>query len=376
MEVKCLTKVIGAVLALSLSETIVFAQYTALEYALADATLTTKIDSYGNYRLKGKTFFIAPGDSDISFKDLEFIEYANYVAGSLELSGAHRVSDYNAADICILITYSIQDKQVSETIPVPIRGITGSSTSSYGSAYGSAYSNENYGYGNVSGYGTGSVSANTHTTTTYEYGTVGYTQTQTTTTEYQRVLNVYAYDNHSLDTDSMLWKTNLVSTGSKSSLRSILPYMAWAAIGKYGKKASESFTNIEPNKRVESFIDYSCNDYCYINPKCNTVINNGFELSYVTKDEGSTTVVLKSVVDRARIKVGDGISIVYNGSQYHIHGAIHLWSQNQVFLNSKKSVNQGDYLKLSFPEIPEDAESIQITDSEGNIWFDNIVLKR
>ena len=102
--------------------------------------LQTSINSFGNYNLQGKTFYIESGNDKISSNDLEFLEYADYVAKSLKSNGANKINDKKNADMCILVTYEISDKSYTETVPVPIWGRTGiSSISTTSRTLGTAF---------------------------------------------------------------------------------------------------------------------------------------------------------------------------------------------------------------------------------------------
>ena len=57
------------------------------------------INSFGDYNLVGKTFYIASGDKNISSSDVEFREYAKYVKFSMELQGAIETHDYSGESV-------------------------------------------------------------------------------------------------------------------------------------------------------------------------------------------------------------------------------------------------------------------------------------
>ena len=59
---------------------------------------------------------------------------------------------------------------------------------------------------------------------------------------FRRVLNIYAYDNKQPNEDIMLWKTNILSDGSSSDLRNVLPAMAFCGIEYLGKSNREPKT--------------------------------------------------------------------------------------------------------------------------------------
>ncbi|MFZ4524355.1 MAG: hypothetical protein ACOYOE_02085 [Chlorobium sp.] len=122
----------------------------ATTYYYSESTVNAKrnryeisINSYGNYNLQGKTFFIESKDNNDSSHDVEFSEYANYIAKSLRIEGAIETKNKKNADMCILVTYGITDESYVEKVPFPIWGQTGISSinttsNTAGSAYGSA----------------------------------------------------------------------------------------------------------------------------------------------------------------------------------------------------------------------------------------------
>ena len=167
------------------------------------------VNTFGNYNLKGKTYYIESGDESISSNDLEFREYAEYLKKDLMVHGAKESLDKSTADICILMNYCIADKSYQESIPVPEYGRTSiASTETKGNT----------------------------TTYYYNYGTTGYHYVQHDVSQFLRIVNVYAYDNKNVDSKPiMLWKTNVSSEGKSNSLRKVVPYMLYAACPYMGK---------------------------------------------------------------------------------------------------------------------------------------------
>jgi hypothetical protein len=124
--------------------------------------ITTSVNSFGNYSVSGKTFYIESGDKNVSSNDVEFREYANYVATSLKCQGATETYDKRNADMCVLVNYGISDESYTETVPIPIWGQTGiasinTTSTTTGSAYGSAYGSATKIGNSVYGQGSGSV---------------------------------------------------------------------------------------------------------------------------------------------------------------------------------------------------------------------------
>lgn len=176
------------------------------------------INSYGNYNLDGKTYYIESGDEIISSNDLEFKEYADYLKKDLAIQGAKETFDKGNADMCILLNYGLADESYQESIPVPEYGRT---------TIASMVTN-------------GSV-----TRFNYNYGTTGYHYEQKNVSKYTRIVNVYAYDNKKRDSEPiMLWKTNIKSIGSSNDLQKVIPHMLCASAYYMGKKSEGEKTEL------------------------------------------------------------------------------------------------------------------------------------
>ena len=168
------------------------------------AYYVVSINTYGKCDFKGKTFYIESGDENISSNDLEFREFSGYLKENLKIKGAQETTDKNSADLCILMNYCITDKSYQESIPVPDYGRT------------TIASSETKG---------------NKTTYNYNYGTTGYHYVQNNVSNFLRIVNIYVYDNKTLDSEPvMLMKTNLKSEGSSSNLREVVPHILFAGL--------------------------------------------------------------------------------------------------------------------------------------------------
>ena len=200
----------------------------------------SSINSWGNYDVKGKTFYIGSASPDVKSNDLEFKEYSTYLAEDLHMSGAILTDDYTNADICVLMNYGIADASYTELVPIPIFGPTSISsinTTSYtdGSGYGTAYSTGN----TVFGYGTEHTTTNTNTSVNYHYGITGYHNVSRRVNNYDRYVNIYAFDNKDYsESPAMLWKTNIVSSGSSGDLRTVIQFMLYSAWNHLGNSTN------------------------------------------------------------------------------------------------------------------------------------------
>lgn len=211
-----------------------------MQFAVGQYSYNVAVNSWGDYNFTDKTFYIESSNESVSSSDLEFREYADYLIEDLKLLGAKITRDKQNADMCILMNYSIADKSYVEIVPVPIIGKTGISSintisNTRGSAYGSIYSSGNYTYGSVYG----SSTTNSRTQVNYNYGVIGYNNIPVRRTQFDRVVNIYAYDNK--DTSSqptMLWKINLFSSGTSNDIREVVPYIMYIAWYKLGKNTT------------------------------------------------------------------------------------------------------------------------------------------
>ena len=153
------------------------------------------VNTWGNYNLNGKTFYLESGNEGVSSNDLEFIEYAKYLHENLKNQGATRAINKQNADVRIVMTYDITDKSHNEAVRKP------------------RYDSE------------GTI--------------IGYEYVQDNVSEFERVVEVCAYDNRSKESGPiMLWKTNLKSSGWSSNLREVIPFMIYSGKDKFGKDTS------------------------------------------------------------------------------------------------------------------------------------------
>ncbi|GHT15550.1 hypothetical protein AGMMS4956_15750 [Bacteroidia bacterium] len=335
--------------------------------------IVTSVNSFGNYNLNGKTFYIESGNQNISSDDVEFREYANYVSISLRLQGAIETQKKKKADMCILINYGISDESYTETIPFPIWGQTGissinttSNTSGYAS--GSAMRIGNSVYGSASG----NSRTNTNTSVDYSYGVTGYMPIDRRVTLFRRVLNIYAYDNQRTSEAKMLWKTNLVSDGNSSDLRKRLPYMAYTAWGQMGKSSDgwEKWHTFFNDYYYQCWKDgtlLSSNVVGYPNVQ-NTNVDDDIRIALVEKKSNETIVVIKKTGCLGGYLISPTTYIEYGGKKYYVQRA-----DGYELGNVIRQECGTRYLRLHFPAIPSSATLIDISECDDakkgwNCW--------
>jgi hypothetical protein len=332
--------------------------------------MTTSVNSFGNYDVACKTFYIESGDKNVSSHDVEFKEYANYVAASLKLQGSTETNDKKNADMCILVNYGISDESYTETIPFPIWGQTGISSISTtsnttGFAYGSASRIGNSVYGSVYG----NSSTNTTTRVNPTYGVTGYTSVDRRVSMFCRFLNIYAYDNKQTSDATMLWKTNLTSCGYLSNMRYILPYMAYAAWGNMGKSTggNEEYTIFLEDyyfKCWKQGVLFNSNLTGF--PHCaSTNADKSMQIAIVEKLSTETIVVFRKSGCPGWYSISPLAHIEYKGQKYQVKSA-------DGYKLGKKIFNECGtrYLRLHFQAVPLNAKTINISEGTKNglVW--------
>jgi hypothetical protein len=188
----------------------------------------------GTDTLPGKNYVIVSGNSAIDTNDLQFREYAGYVARALTEKGMTLVDDISRADMEIYLTYGIGDaEQHVYSYAEPVWGQTGSETSATT---------------NVSREG-GVTSVVQDTVTTPAYGVTGYQTKTDTYTTYPKFITIDAYDlvNHPKSNKLIqLWKTSITASGQSRELRKIFAGMVAAASTYISENTGEAITvNIE-----------------------------------------------------------------------------------------------------------------------------------
>jgi len=340
----------------------------------------TSVNSFGNYNLQGKTFYIESGDNNIPSNDVEFREYANYVAKALKSDGAKEINDKKKADMCILVTYGISDESYIETVPFPIWGQTGISSinttsNTSGSAYGSASRIGNSVYGSVQG----NSSTNTTTRVNPSYGITGYSSVDRKVTVFRRVLNIYAYDNTQTNEATMLWKTNIISDGRSSDLRNVLPAMAFCGVGYLGKSSGETknYYVFEDQENFLSWKEGTLPDPNVVSyPKFNSSNANPNNIVitkiYRTKNE----TIIEFVAYNSGygwFRISPNTYIEFEKQQYKVRTA------ENIVLGEKNDITKYSAweFRLIFPAIPSNADYINISEGEPSGWkWNGVYVKK
>ena len=240
----------------------------------------SEIQSFGNYDMVGKTFYIISADSKISNKDLEFQEYKDYITQCLIIKKAILCENSDSADVCILFDYGVVDKSYVANVPIPIWGRTGATFISTTSRY----------------LGLGGAFLASGAVTTISTGISGIINKKENISDYRRIVNIYAYDNKDRTSDPvMLWKTNIASSGTSRDLQEVLPYISYAAIPYMGKQSDGvKIHQISPYEMEVFFIrnKYYTKKDLVLKEKVKEANGLPIEVHSVYKKEWGTTVNL------------------------------------------------------------------------------------
>lgn len=220
---------------------------------LGQSYFNVDINSFGSYDMNNKTYYIESCMDNMPTNDLEFLEYASHIERTLKVKGANRTMDREEADVFIMLFFDLTDESYTEIIPKPIwgqTGVTSIATNTYSLGNGSVNGYYSNGYGYIDGQGNSSTSS--LSTYNYSYGITGYHNVTVNVENYNRIINLYAYDNRDKSNAKMLWKLNLTSEGSIDDFRIVFPFLAFATIPYIGF-----------NSRARISTSINTNDYLY-----------------------------------------------------------------------------------------------------------------
>ena len=340
------------------------------------AVYTSEIQSFGNYCMDGKTFYVISGNPNVSNKDLEFLEYKDFVTQCMLLKNGILCENSDSADVCILLDYGIVDKSYVASRSVPVWGITGTSLVTTTCRYISA--------------------AGTSLTST-AVSSVGISATLNYPVEvprYRRVLNLYAYDNKEKQEEPiMIWKTNILSEGISRNLLEVMPYMVYTGIHYMGKQTNSIKRGTISEYDMDVFFIrnkyHLRDDVHFVQPAVSNVTDLPIAVHSVVCDEKSTTVnlIARYVPDKLTYpKFREQTYIVYKGVKYPIH-AVYLpltesKYKNRNYLN-KGFVLEHDYnlIQLLFPIQLQKGDTFDIIsyankkESKLFVQFNNIVVQ-
>ncbi len=340
-----------------------------------NARYSVSLNSFGNYQLQGRTFYVESGMSDISSDDLEFVEYANYVAEVLTMQGAIEAKgdDKIHADFIVVLQYAISDESFDMSLSTPVYGNTSiasvqtnqtTNANSFGSAYGSAYGSSSGSSSSASGsiLGNNNTTSNTTTNSTINYnrGVVGFRQLAGKVSRYMRVVNMYALDNSDPDL-KMIWKTEISSSGRLRNLRAILPVMVFASFGYNGTSAIKDFEYEDENNSVlndfQNF-QYMPNNNITINPifsETNVSSSSGISIFSIKKTPNEVLVVFYKSKSVESIQIPKNLVLCYDDTRLKI--------VTSDFKLGRKVKKEGDcYFTIAYPPIPNEVKTIDLVE--------------
>ena len=183
-----------------------------------------------------KSYIILSADKGVSTNDLEFQEYATFLARALGEQGFAQAAAVDDADMAVFLKYGIGEPQEHAfTYSLPTFGQTGvSSATTYGRITGA-------------GYGSATYSGTTYYTPTF--GITGHTTHVGTYVTYTRHAHVSAFDLRPLRGQKepvQLWKTGMISVGASDDLREVVPAMIAAAMEFFGRDTQQSLRIFVP----------------------------------------------------------------------------------------------------------------------------------
>ena len=181
--------------------------------------------------LTSKNFVIVSGNKNIDAGDLQFREYACYVAAALEKKGYTPVDSIDKADVEVYLSYGVGEAQQHVySYSSPVWGQTGGETTTIA---------------NIIKEEDGSTKYISSTSYTPDYGITGYQERTDVYTTYPKYIILDAYhlkikqDNKKL---KQLWKTSISNTGGNKELRKFFPIMINAAQQYIGENTGEEIS--------------------------------------------------------------------------------------------------------------------------------------
>ena len=320
----------------------------------------TSFNAFGNYNLKGKTFCVESGDPQIDSNDLEFQYYRDIITQMLIRKKAIPTKDYNNADMCVLLDYHLTDESYQAIESRPVWGETGvrsitTTSSTTGKATGRA---NTYLYGNSINTNANAYGKSTTKTTqeyTYNHGIVGYSQETVNVSNYNRVINLYAYDNQQREGNPiMLWKVNAESSGGSNDLSMVFPHMVEAFIYFVGKKSNGketySVTGNDPDVlamkggvylQSNVIVNPTNFDHCSIESvllRCVLLDANSTILSFMSRK-----------IDIKALKFIENTYIIFKGQRYPVSCVATTKDQNQMMGKKIPLSEDTKQIVLSFP---------------------------
>jgi hypothetical protein len=312
-----------------------------------------EIQSFGNYDMEGKKFYVISANPNISNKDLEFLDYKDYITQCLILKKAILCENSDSADVCVLFDYGVVDKSYAANVAIPIWGVTGSSsvttTSSYVGRYGSFLSST-------------TVSSSTK-------GVTGIVNINKNVEEYCRAINLYAYDNKDRSGDPvMLWKTNILSKGASRDLQEVIPYISYLALPYMGVQTNRIVCRTINADKVDVYFikkKYYIADNIYSVQAIKEASGLPIHVRYVVLDKESCKVDLEAKYVQGLFsvpKITYRTYLIYKNEKYPIQAVFRPTKSVDNLLNETITLDYtaNNFLQLEFPVTLQKGDTFDI----------------
>lgn len=202
------------------------------------------IDSINNREpLSDKSFVLLPGNKDTSATELQFQEYAGYVAKILASTGYALAASQETAAIEIFLSYGVGEPESHVySYAEPVWGQVRANIKTY-----TTQSTTTSPSGDTTTYAS-------NTRVDPEYGITGFTTKTGVYTSYNKFIVMDAYDLKTKQKDGKLkhlWKTTISSAGTTKDLRKLFPVMLIAAKQHIGGNTGEELEVQYPEESEE-----------------------------------------------------------------------------------------------------------------------------
>ncbi len=187
----------------------------------------------------GKSFFVISGMKDVSTTDLRFSHMRQLLENALISKGFHLAQSPDTSELVVSMSYSISEpKESTTTTTVPVFNYKQGNTYNYEST------------SNAGNLGTavkthGKIKQNDTYETTYQ------SQTETNIL-YDRIIIISALSasnaRKSPPVEKKIWETRVLSNGTSSDLRAVVPALIAASMDYFGK---DSGTQVESTISTE-----------------------------------------------------------------------------------------------------------------------------
>ncbi|MDD6582798.1 MAG: hypothetical protein PUF10_09015 [Bacteroidales bacterium] len=305
------------------------------------------VTSFGTYDFSGKKFCILSNMENMPSDDVEFKEYAKYISYAFQMKDAIEVSSQSdEVEICVLMSFDVQDASYIRTVSQPVWGRTSiSSVSARTTSSGTTYDYH------------------------YNYGVVDYKQKSEKVGKYIHYIDLFVYEiNKDGTSEKMVWKASLETSYYKENLPGLFPEMAFHLYNYIGKTLRKEA--LTPDKGLFYFKNgvFARKDVTY-----NPYIENGceqytkrhsYEVWMVIQNDQKTSVFFVVNYNKSKCLLNNTY-LQYKGEKYYFTRLVHAPEYPGEFYEPSE-YNEGDkrigekakgfYFRIDFPALPNDAK--------------------